>query len=401
MPPLLTWLVRRVSFNPEVAPSEFASQWRNPGDVFSVLLILGGDVVGRAIAQLAGAGITPVAFSFGENRLMPLPDSPGLVIHGHSGYARENSSWVIGRIIRNYDNWMDDGKEGGPIRTHLSNMIDARWEEEKRQAGPGVEVERPQRVGLCVSIYRAEKPAPGSPGYDYVYYLGFLTIAVQLAIAAVPCGLYGNWSILLVTACGTLLAFITSSLPQWSKEKWGCRKNSNSTVILTKGNGSQHVIVVIGDGKGLNLEDLASPPGVVYSTPPYTTRITIISLAFLWIILLICASAIKSHTWFLLAVGGAGMLQNTYAAGCTRPPKAFGVPLTFEAVFGELKVMRTLYAVENAYPCVGRSMRDLFFPGELRPDEKEEWHRLKVTAKDRLGEWKSMRKELMQSLGQE
>ena len=49
------------------APSqEFSAQWKNPSDVFSVLLILGGDVVGRALAQLAGSGITPVAFSFGK-----------------------------------------------------------------------------------------------------------------------------------------------------------------------------------------------------------------------------------------------------------------------------------------------------------------------------------------------
>jgi hypothetical protein len=41
------------------------SQWRNPGDILSVLLLLGPDVIQRAIAQLAGRAITPVAFSFG------------------------------------------------------------------------------------------------------------------------------------------------------------------------------------------------------------------------------------------------------------------------------------------------------------------------------------------------
>lgn len=41
------------------------AQLRNPGDIFSILLILGGDVVCRAIAQLAGTRIAPVAFSFG------------------------------------------------------------------------------------------------------------------------------------------------------------------------------------------------------------------------------------------------------------------------------------------------------------------------------------------------
>lgn len=47
--------------------SRLLSQWQNPGDVFSVLLVLGGDIIARAQAQLAGSYITPVAFSFGQS----------------------------------------------------------------------------------------------------------------------------------------------------------------------------------------------------------------------------------------------------------------------------------------------------------------------------------------------
>lgn len=64
MAPLSTDLFRR-NFNPDLPSQEFLRQWKTPGDVFSVLLILGGDVVLRALAQLSGSGITPVAFSFG------------------------------------------------------------------------------------------------------------------------------------------------------------------------------------------------------------------------------------------------------------------------------------------------------------------------------------------------
>lgn len=64
MPPVLADVVRR-NFDPGETSTEFWTQWKNPGDVFSVLLILGGDVVGRALAQLAGSPFTPVAFSFG------------------------------------------------------------------------------------------------------------------------------------------------------------------------------------------------------------------------------------------------------------------------------------------------------------------------------------------------
>jgi hypothetical protein len=65
MAPVLVEIFRR-SFDPGEPSNAFWTQWKNPGDVFSVLLILGGDVVARALAQLAGSPITPVAFSFGE-----------------------------------------------------------------------------------------------------------------------------------------------------------------------------------------------------------------------------------------------------------------------------------------------------------------------------------------------
>lgn len=65
MAPFLTTLLpRRAAFDPSVPADEFRDQWATPADVFSVLLILGGDVVARAIAQLAGSGVAPVAFSF-------------------------------------------------------------------------------------------------------------------------------------------------------------------------------------------------------------------------------------------------------------------------------------------------------------------------------------------------
>lgn len=61
---------RSQTFNSTTAPQGLRSQWTHPGDVFSVLLILGPDVVRRALAQLAGGALTPVAFSFGEFRVI-------------------------------------------------------------------------------------------------------------------------------------------------------------------------------------------------------------------------------------------------------------------------------------------------------------------------------------------
>lgn len=45
--------------------NELLAQWINPGDVFSILLLLPSDVIARALAQLTGNGLAPVSFSFG------------------------------------------------------------------------------------------------------------------------------------------------------------------------------------------------------------------------------------------------------------------------------------------------------------------------------------------------
>ncbi len=51
--------------DPSTVSDYFTIQWLNPSDILSVLLLLGPDIVQRAVAQLAGRAITPVAFSFG------------------------------------------------------------------------------------------------------------------------------------------------------------------------------------------------------------------------------------------------------------------------------------------------------------------------------------------------
>ncbi|KAI1204976.1 uncharacterized protein F4807DRAFT_465082 [Annulohypoxylon truncatum] len=371
--PALSWN----NFNPGITSSELSQQWSNPSDVFSVLLILGGDVVARALAQLAGSRVTPVAFSFGwvayavaavvnifgENRLMPIADCACKVINGYNGYARDNSSWVIGRIVRDFESWMDDGQLDGPIRKKVEEII----EDKRKITGPP----KPPMAGLCVSVYKAKESQPGHPGYDWVYYAGFATVIVQLALAAVPCGLYGNWAILLVTVAGIILSFATGALPQWTEEKWACGRNSKKITILTRGNGTQHAILIIGDGKGLDLEHLAASSSISFESR--LTKSTILMLAVLWILLLINAAGIQENTWYLLAIGGIGMLDNILAAGATRTPDDFGIPLEYVEVIGHHKVMQVLFEVEKRYPRVGKSMLALFFPGPLRKDEVTKW----------------------------
>lgn len=396
--------------------SDFRNQWSEPSDIFSVLLILGGDVIKMALAALSGTYLTPVAFSFGwvayaisallsavaENRLMPSnPEIAITTINLRTRYARPNHSWLLSRVFKDYEFWMPE-----EVKLALQPQSRTRDEEEgciKQEPedttnGPNCQQgkSRSSRVALCVAVYKWAIPTsttqggshrPGVPARDWVWWSGFLVTALQLGIGAIPFGLYQYWAIFLITACGTLLAYASGALPQWGHEKWACRRQKRD-VAITQGNGTLHVIAVVGDDQGLDLEDLAS--GQVQGLP--STRIFSFILAVLWLLLLITSAGTGSHTWYLLAVGNIGMVHNLIVAGAPRHPAALGIPLTLikkvekqpgerkhrplrevPMIFAEEKVMWTLMALEERYPNFGGSLLREFFPGELRPWEKEWW----------------------------
>jgi hypothetical protein len=63
--PTMAPIMHRDGYYAEPA-NELREQMMHPSDVFSVLLLLGGDVVAKALAQVAGCGFAPVTFSFGK-----------------------------------------------------------------------------------------------------------------------------------------------------------------------------------------------------------------------------------------------------------------------------------------------------------------------------------------------
>lgn len=65
MPPITTQPLARMLEATRVS-DQLRTQWTEPKDIFSILLLLGGDIVQRAFAQLVGTSIAPVAFSFGR-----------------------------------------------------------------------------------------------------------------------------------------------------------------------------------------------------------------------------------------------------------------------------------------------------------------------------------------------
>ena len=370
---------------------EFREQGTRPGDVFSVLLLLGGDVVSRALAQLAGSRLVPVTFSFGwvayavaaivscvgENRLMPTaPDCTSIVINAKNGYVRSNSSWILGRMIRDYDTWMPP-----QARARLDKTLDDAHRFDQSRAKEGEVVPRPTRAGLMVSVFRASKVRrAGEPDIDAVWASGIVVAIIQLGVSCIPFGLFGDWGILLITICGIILCFITGSLPQWRAEKWSCRTDGNQNYVLTRGNGAQHAVVVLGCGHGLNFEDLAASDTNTGTTTSMFTRVALLVLAFFWIALLIFAAGLRDNTWFLLAVGGLGIVHNAAVAGWPRKPSSFGIHLEDQEFITGPRVMPVLMETERRYPHVGKSMLPTFFPGRLWPEEENEWKLLDLEA---------------------
>ncbi|SJL08718.1 uncharacterized protein ARMOST_12087 [Armillaria ostoyae] len=333
--------------------------WQNPSDTLSILLIIGGDVVLKALAQLAGRPFTPIAFSFGwvsysfntlmnvlgDGRLLPPPDYPAMVINAQNGYKRDSKSWVLGRLLRDFQR---------PLR---------------------------DSVGMTVTVFEAVEPeSAGIPSVDLWWYSGLLVIIVQLAVAAIPCALHQNWSILFITAAGTMLALVTGALPQWRSEKWACRRKTKKVLSVTGGNGTRYAMVILGRGVGLDLEDLAAaePPrmrrrGKHDNSAFLFTQVACFTLATLWIVFLITVTALKQDTWYLLGVGCLGMVQNVLVAGTERHISTSGIHLEKVDEYQQEEVMDALMDLEEDYPKVGKSLVGELFPSGLHEAERQWW----------------------------
>jgi len=338
---------------------------KTPSDTLSILLLIGGDVVAKALAQLSGRSFVPVAFSygwvaysfgtlidaFGDGRLIPEPDYPVKFFNVRSGISRDNRSWVLGRLLRDNERPLADD------------------------------------IGMNIAIYRVARDGPATR--DWCYYSGVVVICLQFGIATIPCALFRDWSSLFLVGTGTILALCTGALPQWRAEKFSGRRGSQKTAVLTGGNGSRNVLVIIDSGKydgSIDLEDLAAAEAPtqrynkareVWFGMPRSLRLTqlaCIILAFLWIIFLLISTGLDSNPWYIILVGALGMLQNVIVAGAPRTPSASGIHVELVEEIRKKKVMEALMEVETNYPRCGRVLLDEFFTADrLRPEEKLWW----------------------------
>lgn len=308
---------------------------------------------------------------------MPNADTSCSLINGKNGSVRSNGSWVLGRMMRDYHYWMLE-----PVKLKTQEVINSALEFDRKQdlkKPPHLRgnVEERKQAGLVVSFWETSQTMPaGRPGRDILFWSGIIVSIIQIGVASIPCGLYGDWGVLLVTCAAMTLCLVTGSLTQWKIEKWACRelKGKEKVFVLTRGNGAQHAIVIVSKGRGLDLEDLAT--GFANIDAPHITvssRLISAVLGILWVLLLITSSALVDDAWFLIAVGGIGMLQNMFVAGWSRKPEALGVPLDFKGVIGSPKVMDVLLEVERMHEKVGKNMLGTFFPSGIRDNEQAQF----------------------------
>lgn len=401
--------------------AEISSQWVNPSDVTAVLMVIGGDVVQKALAQTTGCLYTPVCFSFGwvaytfsalvgvlgDGRLLPAPDYPVKVFNLSSGYVRENKNWVVGRILRDLETRMSRYDPMG-------------------------------RGGIRISVWQARHNINRHTRHSYtsIHIWGFGITVVQLFVASIPLIIGSEqWGILLITFAGSILAATAGGLPQWTAEKLPNRQSSRAIYALTTGNGSKNIVVIQGaDGNNvgncLDLEELcasesprsgrpwekfsqrdeeASNPvtvgkmGLKLAQPVieksgsfsfhksgtqkmvartnfglpvgfwFTLSVCVVQ-SVAWLLLLITVAALKTDTWYLILIGGIGMFQNGYLAAMERRPEHRNLPLDHVETIKTAKVMDGLMDLEAIFPGGAQSLLSEFFPGSLRVDEKDWWN---------------------------
>ena len=384
---------------------EILAQWQNPGDIFSLLLLVGADVVQNAIANLVGVRfkvfrtdlaipVTPAIFSFGwvtyaftslaaafgDHRLMPKPDTEIQVVNCETGYTRTNNSWVLGRLLRHYESSV-----------------------EKAQLIENPPANSTGKVSLRIEIFSAKKVNDLGPHPSATWWLSWVFIVAHQIFAAIPWVLWGYWPIFMITLCGTLLAILTASIPQWIAEKWSGATLSAQKVkpiALTRGNGHQYVMIILSHHGSWDLETMAS--NRLNSQP--STKYFLIPIALFWVVLLLTVTGLKQYTWYLVVIGAWGSVWQTYLGAKSSTAAHFNIDLDpwqeretitgYQLTFAAKKslkeswktykechakqeydnkieerdvrdVMGTLMELEKYWPKAGASLLPIFFPGGL------------------------------------
>ncbi|KAK1808138.1 hypothetical protein LTR12_017504 [Friedmanniomyces endolithicus] len=327
--------------------------------------------------------------AMGDNRLMPKPELECKLINAESGYARNNHSWVLSRMLRDFDFWrprkcderkaeklaelrVNNQKQQAQIVSKLAQTTNDEAKNELQKKLERLPSTEDIRVALRVSVWECDA-ATGQGSGDSVYWSGILMSALQLRIAALPWGLYDEWYTFLITGAGTVLAYTSDALPQWREEKILVRRvKSPKSVLLTEGNGADDVVLIL-QQRATGLGGFGSATARPAKPMDDTRLVNHHCIPLGW----------RQHTWYLLGVGIIGILHNVSVVGMKRQPAAWGINLEYKQTV-EGKIMEVLWKPEQSYPRAGRSLVAEFFPGKLFPREERLW----IYADQRYRAWK-------------
>ncbi|KAL0063700.1 hypothetical protein AAF712_009392 [Marasmius tenuissimus] len=296
------------------------SQYIHPQDVFTLLMLVGGDIIQTALVRLVSSSgpVIPIAFSFGwvayslsavlaaigSHRLAPRPDCACMIVEVGSGYARTVESWVLARLVRDFER--KKTKENSDIS----------------------ECDKGLTISFLESTGNGGAKKTGNPSPDWWFNvgIGLVPLVLQLGISIVPGLLHHDWVILAITGSGLVLAQLQGRIPQWKEELWNGRdipKDEQKIVCLTRGNGNKDAIVIRSLSGDRNLADVAGAREV-------NSRRTVVwtsGLALLWLLLCFTAQGVNENTGYLILVGAVGMVQNVVLAGLRYRPGHAGFHL--------------------------------------------------------------------------
>ncbi|KAF1970041.1 hypothetical protein BU23DRAFT_650893 [Bimuria novae-zelandiae CBS 107.79] len=116
----------------------------------------------------------------------------------------------------------------------------------------------PSSVSLLVSVYEPKDASSQKrQKLDVIAYSSLGVVTVQISLNLVATCHNKDWLTFIITYVRNLLAYLELVALPWTEQKWSCRRETPQPFIITKDNGTQHAILILGNKQVLNLEDLA------------------------------------------------------------------------------------------------------------------------------------------------
>ncbi|KAF2128751.1 hypothetical protein P153DRAFT_340929 [Dothidotthia symphoricarpi CBS 119687] len=332
-----------------------------------IFMVLGGSLVHKALAITTASprqdsphfGCGWLAYSFstllpaisGTHELLPMPDMHCKVLNLKSGYALDNNSWLLSRVLRDLES---------------------------------LSVRRTSNEGISIEILDLVAPIKPLSWYATVCAntASMVIMFSQLAIAIFTIYARRDTSVFLLFSLCVMLMQTVVSLPAWREQKFCARKDGSkdAACALMRGNGHRYVSIIRNaDPDAWNIEDLAGACQTHYDYSR-TLEGPILILTFLVFLAFTCLSTYLDNTnvVYMLLILALGTVGNVVTVALPRESWAHGLNLESVGVISDDRgVMKALQRLEEGYEGLGEPLVNEFFPGGLRLNEELWWADIK------------------------